>query len=314
VRIAIMGAGAVGAYVGAHLAEAGEDVSFVARGAHLRAMQTEGLRFEGPSGNLQLPKVTATDDPAEIGPVDLVLFTVKLWDTEQASRGLAPLLSPETRVITLQNGIDSADVISRIVPRGRVAAGVIYISAVIAAPGLIRSPGGARRMIVDASAGDEIVARFISACGRTAALEPKSTETITTAIWEKFIALCAASGATSLIRATIGPILANPETRAFFQQLLEEGVAVARAKDIPVRSDLVESTMAFADTLPPTYRASMAEDLNHARRLELPWLSGRMHKLGSETRIPTPAHSAVYRGLLLHAKGGINQLRDGAAS
>ena len=253
-RIAIFGAGAVGGYVGGRLAAAGEDVAFIARGAHLDAMKRDGLRFEGPSGSVQIPNLNVTEDPAEVGPVDLVLFTVKRWDTKKAASQLAPLIAQHTRVVTLQNGIDT-------------------------------------------------VASFVSACGRTGVIDAKSTDTIKVAIWEKFIGLCAASGVTALMRSTIGPIRTNPETRAFFEQLIDEGLEIARAMEIVLRSDFRKSTIDLIDSVPASYRASMAEDLNRGKSLELSWLSGRMHTLGIRYGIPTPAHSAVYRGLLLHSNG-----------
>ena len=154
-KIAVMGAGGVGAYVGARLQAEGEQVAFIARGAHLAAMQSDGLRIESPAGDVHLPVVNASDDPARIGAVDLVLFTVKLWDTEQAARVLAPLLGLHTRVVTLQNGIDSVEMISLYVPRTQVVGGVIYVSAVISRPGVITSPGGFHRIVVDAAGGNE---------------------------------------------------------------------------------------------------------------------------------------------------------------
>src|SRR4051794_25709130 len=163
-KIAIMGAGGVGAYVGARLQEAGEDVAYIARGAHLAAMQRDGLRIESDSGNLHLAQVKASDDPARIGVVDAVLFTVKLWDTEAAARALQPLLGAHTRVITLQNGIDSVAMIARHVPRAQVIGGSIYVSAVIARPGVISSVGAFHRIVVDVAGGDRIVAELCAAC------------------------------------------------------------------------------------------------------------------------------------------------------
>lgn len=302
-RIAIFGAGAVGGYVGGRLAAAGEDVAFIARGAHLDAMKRDGLRFEGPSGSVQIPNLNVTEDPAEVGPVDLVLFTVKLWDTKKAASQLAPLIAQHTRVVTLQNGIDSVDLIAESVPRRQVLGGAIYILVTMAGPGVLKSPGGNCRIIVEESPGIDTVASFVSACGRTGVIDAKSTDTIKVAIWEKFIGLCAASGVTALMRSTIGPIRTNPETRAFFEQLIDEGLEIARAMEIVLRSDFRKSTIDLIDSVPASYRASMAEDLNRGKSLELSWLSGRMHTLGIRHGIPTPAHSAVYRGLLLHSNG-----------
>ena len=305
-RIAIMGAGGLGGYIGARLAAAGEDVAFIARGAHLAALRGSGLRIESPFGDLHLPKVIATDNPAEITPVDLVLFTVKLWDTETATAALSPLIGTDTRVITLQNGIDSVERISRHVPRACVVGGATYITAVVTAPGVIRNPGGSKRIVIDRAGGDATVAAFNAASRHSVGLETELTDAIGLVLWEKFIRMSANSAATSLMRSSLGPILANPESRAFMRQLVEEGTAVAAATGNPVRLDFVDETMAFLNTFPPTQRSSMAEDLERGRRLELLWLSGRVHTLGIEHNISTPAHTAAYRCLRLHADGAAN--------
>ena len=302
-RIAIMGAGGLGAYIGARLAAAGEDVAFVARGPHLAAMRGSGLRVENPFGDLHLSKVTATDVPAEIGPVDLVLFTVKLWDTDTAAAVLPPLIVAGTRVLTLQNGINSVELIARHVPREHVVAGATYIPGVISAPGVIRNSGGSKRIVIDSADGDATVAAFAASSARAVGLDTELTDAIGPILWEKFIRMSANSAAQSLMRSTIGPILANPESRAFMRQLVEEGIAVAAATGNPVSYDFADQTMAFFDTFPPTQRASMAADLERGRRLELSWLSGRVHAMGIEHNISTPAHTAAYRSLSLYAAG-----------
>jgi 2-dehydropantoate 2-reductase len=302
-KIAVMGAGGVGAYVGARLQAEGEQVAYLARGAHLAAMQKDGLRIESPSGNVHLPQVVASDDPAQIGPVDLVLFTVKLWDTEAAARALAPLLAPHTRVVTLQNGIDSVAMISQHVPRGQVIGGSIYVSAVIARPGVITSVGTFHRIVVDVTGGDRVVADFVAACGRATGIECVATDAIDRAIWEKFVALSSISGATALLRSTAGPIVGNPEALEFLRQLVAEGVAVAKAAGHAVPDDYFDATLTKFKGLPAGFRASMAEDLERGKPLELKWLSGRMHALGLQHGVATPAHSAVYRALNLYAEG-----------
>ncbi len=302
-RIAIMGAGGVGGYVGVRLQAAGEDVAYVARGAHLAAMLRDGLRLEDPAGSVHLASVRASDDPAKIGAVDLVLFAVKLWDTDIAAASLSPLLAPHTRVLTLQNGIDSVEMISRHVPPSQVVGGVIYVSAYIQRPGVIASPGGLHRIIADAAGGNAVMARFFDACSRATGIEAAATPDIDRAIWEKFVVLAAVSGATALLRASMGPIIANPQTRAFIRQLLDEGVAIAAGAGHAMADGMAEKMLDRIASMPPSFRSSMAEDLEHGRRLELQWLSGRMHGLGLLHGVPTPAHTAVYRGLLLHADG-----------
>lgn len=302
-RIAVMGAGGLGGYIGARLAEAGEDVAFIARGAHLAAMGEDGLRIASPYGDLHLAKVVATATPAELGTVDVVLFTVKLWDAEQAAAALTPLVGPETRVITLQNGIDSIGFISRHVPRSQVIGGLSYIPAVISAPGIIRNVGGSKRTVIDGDRANEITMAFVASLSRAVGVDAEVTESIDRLLWEKFVRMSATAASTGLLRATIGPILAHPETRAFLRQLVEEGVAIAAATGNPVGGDFAEETMAFFESFPGAQRSSMAEDLERGRRLELPWLSGRIHTLGMELGVPTPAHTAAYRALVLHALG-----------
>jgi 2-dehydropantoate 2-reductase len=302
-RIAIMGSGGVGAYVGARLQAAGEDVAFIARGAHLQAMQRDGLRIDSPLAPLHLAQVRASDDPASLGQVDLVVFAVKLWDTEAAARSLGPIAGPETRIVTLQNGIDSVAMIQAQLPRAKVLGGVIYVSAVIDRPGVIRSPGGLHRIVLDAAGGDPVVAAFCAACDRAQALDALASDNIETVIWKKFIALTALSGATALLRANMGQILGHPETRVFQQQLIEEAVAVGQAAGKVSRTDLVPDIMAKLAAMPPAFRSSMSEDLERGKPLELRWLSGRVHGLGQQLGVSTPAHSAVYRGLVLYENG-----------
>ena len=165
-RIAIMGSGGVGAYVGSRLQAAGEDVSFIARGAHLEAMRRDGLRIESPVHPLHLPSVRATENPSDIGPVDLIIFAVKLGDTETAARSLGPMIGEPTRILTLQNGIDSIGMIAPHVAGAQVRGGVIYVSAVIDRPGVIRSPGGLYMIVADAAKGDPVMAEFFAACAR----------------------------------------------------------------------------------------------------------------------------------------------------
>ncbi len=302
-RIAIMGSGAVGAYVGSRLQAAGEEVLFVARGTHLEAMQRDGLRIESPAHPLHLPLVNATENPSDIGPVDLIIFAVKLWDTEAAARSLSPMIGAQTRVLTLQNGIDSISMITPRVVGAQVRGGVIYVSAVVDRPGVIRSPGGLHMIVADAANGDPVMAEFFSACSRAAELDAKGTDDIDIVIWEKFIALTALSGSTSLLRASMGQILGHAETRILQRQLVDESIAVARAASKAVRESLGDEIMTKLEGMPYAFRSSMSEDLERGKPLELRWLSGRVHQLGLEYGVPTPGHSAVYRALVLYELG-----------
>lgn len=306
-RIAIMGSGGVGGYAGAWLQQAGHEITFIARGAHLQALAREGLSIEHPELPLHLPLVQATDDPASVGPVDLVIFAVKLFDTESAAQAIAPLVGPGTRVLTLQNGIDSVAMIRHHVdPASRILAGVIYVSAVIDRPGVIRSPGGLHAIVADRADGDTVMAELEQSSAGLAGLSVKLSDQATQTVWEKFVALASLSGATALLRSRMGAILAHPETRAFQRQLIDEAIAVARAHGVQLKAGAADEIMAKLGTMPVLFRSSMAEDLERGNRLELRWLSGRVHGLGAELGVPTPAHTAVYRGLVLFEGGRSN--------
>jgi 2-dehydropantoate 2-reductase len=303
-RVAIMGSGGVGAYVGAWLQAAGHDVVFLARGAHLQALQTQGLQIEHPQRPLHLPQVQASDDPRAVGRVDLVVLAVKLWDTEAAALQMQPLVGPGTRILTLQNGIDSLALLGRHLPPEQLRGGVIYVSAVIDRPGVIRSPGGLSLIKADAAGGDPVMASLAESATRMPGLGIKLSDNIRQTIWEKFVVLASLSGATSLLRARMGAILAHPETRALQRQLVDEAIAVAQAAGQPMREGLADETMAQLAAMPPQFRSSMSEDLERGKPLELDWLSGRLHALGQSLGVATPAHSTVYRALILYRHGG----------
>ena len=304
-KIAIMGSGAVGAYVGARLQAAGADVTFIARGAHLQAMQQHGLSIQMPGKDLSLPQVNATENPSSIGHVDLVIFAVKLTDTAAAAQSLRSVVSEQTRVLTLQNGIDSVGMISKELPDAKVRGGVIYVSAVIDSPGVIKSPGGFHRVVADNASNDPVMRAFSSLAEKCTALDVSLVDDINTIIWEKFMGLAAFSGCTSLLRARAGEIFSHPESTAFMQQLINESVAVATAHGQQVREGLADEYMKTLRAAPPSFRSSMSEDLERGKPLELPWLSGRIHQLGLQLGVATPAHTAVYRGLILKAPGHV---------
>jgi 2-dehydropantoate 2-reductase len=301
-RIAMMGSGGIGGCIGARLAEAGADVSFIARGAHLQAMRERGLSVASPLGDVVLPEVNASESAAEIGPVDLVVFAVKTYDSETAAASLGPLLKRSTRVVTLQNGIDSAEALGRHVEPQQVIPGVTYISAYIGKPGEIIHAGGMPQVLVGGHR-DPLIRSFEQIGARAKGLGLRSIEDIGTVLWEKFVTLSAFSGGTALMRSGIGPILADREGRAFMEQLRDEGMAVAAAAGHPMAEGFVDRAFERWTALPPEARSSMANDLERGKPIEVAWLSGRMHELGLELGVATPAHTAVYRALHLHALG-----------
>ncbi len=303
-KIAVFGTGGVGGYYGARWAAAGEEVHFVARGAHLEAMKAAGLRVSSPNGDLHLEPVRATDDPATIGPVDLVVVAVKLYDTESVARGCAPLLGPETSVVSFQNGVTAVETLAAAVGAERVFGGTTYIMSVIEEPGVILHTGRRARLVfgeLDGRSSPRVQA-LLEACER-AGVDAVVTDDIRGLIWSKFTFLVALSGMTSLMRLPVGSIRSDPETRALFRAAVDEAVAVARAKGVPVRDDMADRHMATVDDLPASVGSSMLYDLTHGKRLELPWLSGTVSRMGAELGVPTPVHDVVAAALKPYAEG-----------
>ncbi|WP_341487419.1 2-dehydropantoate 2-reductase [Pararhizobium sp. A13] len=301
-RIAMMGAGGIGGYLGTSLAGSGEDVSFIARGAHLQALRELGLRLLSPLGNVALARVHATADPGEVGTVDLVVFAVKLYDSDSAAAAIMPMVGPQTRVLTLQNGIDGVDLLSRVVPREQVVGGATYISSFLEEPGVIRQASRVTQVFT-AGSNDPVIEEFRSVCARADGIDLAIVDDIDPILWKKFVALAAFSGGTSLMRAGIGKIMADRESRKFMEQLRDEGMAIAAAEGHPMPDGFGDEITDLYLRLPPETQASMAHDLAQGKRLELEWLSGRLHALGLEHGVPTPAHTAVYRALHPHAGG-----------
>jgi 2-dehydropantoate 2-reductase len=304
-RIAAMAAGAVGGYFGARMAAAGHDVFFIARGAHLEAIKNNGLKIESVHGELHLPKPNVTDDPAKVGPVDIVLFAVKLWDTEKAAAATRPLLGPNTRVITLQNGVDSYERIAPIVGAERAIAGVTYVVTVIDRPGVIKQASQFQSIICGTHDGqaDEHLTAFVAAA-KSAGINITLSDNIERDRWHKFIFLSATSGATSLTRTSMGPILADPDMRALFRAIMAETLAVGRAKGVTLDPGYVDERLAFADkNVPAGMKASMANDLDRGNRLELDWLAGQVSRLGKQLKVPTPVNDTVYAALKLYRMG-----------
>jgi 2-dehydropantoate 2-reductase len=303
-RVAVMAAGALGGYFGARLAAAGHDVSFIARGANLEAIEKNGLKVESVHGDLHLPKPKVTDDPGKVGPVDIVLFAVKLWDSETAAVQALPLVGSRTRVIPLQNGVDSTERIAPILGTDNVVAGSAYIATVLSAPGVITHTSQFARIVCGRIDGkrDERLQAFADAA-HAAGIDITVSDAIDRERWQKFVFLVGLSGATATTRQPLGPILADPDTRAFFCSLMCEVVAVGRASGVAIPQDFAEDRMKFAEASPPAFKASMLHDLERGNRLELDWLAGKIVEFGRAFAVPTPANDAVYAMLKLHRMG-----------
>jgi len=302
-----MGSGGVGGYFGGRLAQSGEDVTFVARGAHLEAMRRDGLTVKSVAGDFHVrPKVT--NDPATVGLVDAVLFSVKAYDTETAGRQIQPMVGPETVVVCVQNGVDNEEKLEAILGKGRVLGGVVHILSTISAPGVITQTAGPRTLKFGEMDGRitpraERLLQVLKGAG----IQAELTMQIQVDLWEKFLFICAQGGVTALGRLDIGEILACPETAAFYQGVMEEIAAVARAKGVPLPGDAVERVLAFARGLQPQMRSSLAHDLSQGNRLEVETLPGTVVRYGREVRLPTPYNFAIYACLKPHhekAQGG----------
>ena len=303
-QIAVMAAGAVGGYFGARLAVAAHDVYFIARGAHLEAMRKDGLRIESGHGDLHLPKPNVTDDPKSVGPVDIVLFAVKLWDTEKGAEVARPLIGPNTKVITLQNGVDSYERIAPIVGKEHAVPGVTYVVATVVRPGVIKQTGPFHSITCGAADGrpDAGLQAFVNAA--KADINVSLSDNIKRDRWQKFVFLTGTSGATALTRSSMGPILADPDTRALFRAIMAETLAVGRAKGVALDPGYVDERLAFADkNVPGGMKASMANDLDRGNRLELDWLAGQVSRLGKELKVPTPVNDTIYAALKLYRMG-----------
>lgn len=303
-KIAVLGAGGVGGTFGARLAAAGEDVTFIARGAHLAAIQKNGLKVESPTGDLHLDPAVATDDPASIGPVDIVMFTPKLWDTETAGEAIRPLLGEGTAVISFQNGIDAEDILARVLGRARVMGGVAKIGATIAAPGVVRqmSPFAALEFGELDNKKSPRAESFLAAC-RGAGIDAEIPDDIHRALWEKFIFLIAFSAMTALTGEPAGAIRGDPAMRARYRRFLEETAAVAAAKGIALGADYVDGQMDFLDALPADGSSSMARDLAQGNRIEVEYLSGTVARLGRELGVKVPENAAAFDALAPRAMG-----------
>lgn len=303
-KIAVMGAGALGGYFGGRLAAAGADISFIARGAHLEALRSNGLKIESPLGDLHLPKVNATSDPADVGQVDTVLFLVKLYDTEEAARAIAPLLGPETSIVTFQNGVNSSERIGRIAGEDRVIPGIAVIPADVRAPGIVRHSGPFARLVFGEPDGSESTrCKALLDLLKSAGIDAEAVANIQVRVWEKFIMLSTLSAITTLTRLNIGPILADEACAELIERAAHETHAVGQKVCPDLASDAADRAVTMLRGMPGHMHASMLDDLNRGKRLELNDLSGEVVRLGREHGIATPTHEMAWRALHPYVNG-----------
>lgn len=304
-KLLVVGAGGVGGYFGARFAEAGHDVTFLARGRHRAAIAGHGLRVRSPRGDVLIRPARVTDDPADGAGCDVVFMCTKLWDLAEAAGAVRPAVGPSTAVIAFQNGIDKEDILRRALGAAPVMGGVAHIAAAIAAPGVIEHTGTMARLTYgELDGGDSARLRRLDAAAQAApGFEAAASDDIRLTIWGKFVFLAPFAGITCYHRAPIGPIRADPQRRAEFEALVAEAVAVGRAEGIRLPGDQVARTMAFTDGLPHEMKASMLHDLERGNRLELDWLTGAVVRRGREHGLATPQSERVHAALAPYKDG-----------
>jgi 2-dehydropantoate 2-reductase len=305
-KIAILGSGAVGGYYGARLSRAGHDVTFVARGAHLSAIRARGLAIKSPLGDF-VAKASAESDTSRIGPVDLVVVSVKTYDNATALPTLRPLVGEDTIVLTLQNGVDSAGEVAAVAGEPRTLGGTTYIATVIDAPGVIVQTGTHRRVVFGEVFGtlprlSDRVTRLKDTLA-AADIQAEAAADGRVPIWEKFVFLAAVAGFAGASRLPIGPIWSDPVSRAQFLDACREIERVARAEGVPVAPDIVDRIPAYVESIPPTMRASLLADLSRGKAIEVEALQGSLVRRAERVGVPAPIMKTLYAVLRPHANG-----------
>ncbi len=299
-RLAIVGTGGVGGYFGGRLAQAGHDVTFVARGAHLAAIEAAGLRVDSIAGDFTIAPARATDDVRAVGPVDGVIVGVKAWQVRDVAASLGPLLRDDTFVLPLQNGVEAADVLAAVVGAERVIGGLCRILAFVAGPGHVKHAGVEPRVEIGERRGgastriEALRAAFASCVGVTVAVP----EDIEAAVWEKFLFIAPLSGVGAVTRMPAGVLRAVPEGRGLLEAAMREIFALARARGVALRDDAVARTLAIVDGLPPASTASMQRDVLDGRPSELEDQNGAVVRLATAAGVPVPVNTFLYHALL----------------
>jgi 2-dehydropantoate 2-reductase len=303
-RIAVIGAGGIGAIYGASLAKAGADVVFAARGAHLQAIQQTGLRIEGDRGEIHVWPAQATDDITGVGRVDYIMFAVKLWDVESAGEEIRSIVGRETAVVPLQNGVDAAERLSAILGAEAIMGGTAFVTGAITAPGVVRQTGTYQRMTFGELDGrnSERGAQLADLCD-AAGFEGVLSPDIRVPIWEKFLLLVPLANLNALTRLPLGKWRADPDLLALFESSLNETIAVGRAEGVRLPPDAADKALATMWSMPDHHMTSMGNDLLRGNRLELPWFAGKVVELGRRHAIPTPTNGFIYTALKPYANG-----------
>jgi len=299
-RIAIFGSGAVGGYFGARLAQAGESVTFIARGANLAAIERDGLVVSSTAGDFVVRPAQVTADPEGVGHVDAVLVGVKAWQVEDAARSMLPLLGLESTVVPLQNGVEAADQLGSVLGAEHVVDGLCRLLCELEAPGRIRQAGMTPRIEFGErdgrrSARVEALLRAFAAASGVAAIVP---DDIRAAVWEKFLFIAPFGSVGAVTRMPAGILRAVLETRRLLESAMREVSVLARARGVRLADDAVARTLRFVDGLPPEATASMQRDILAGRPSELEQQSGAVVRLGRRAGVPVPANEFLYASLL----------------
>lgn len=304
-KIAVMGAGAIGSYFGGRLVAGGEEVHFIGRGSpHMKAMAEKGLKIISLHGDAYIQKIQTATDPKSVGPVDMILFCVKLWDLDYAAEQIKPMLRADTAIYSFQNGIYAEGRLVELLGAKHVIGGYAATPATVTEPGVVRQFGEWCTLGFGELDNRRTprIEKFLDVCQR-AKIDSLIEPDVLAALWMKFIFITTHSGATSFCRSTEGPIRSDVWGRQMLIGLATEGTAIARAKGINIAASNADLVLEQIDELPPEAQGSMYTDLQRGNRLELEWLNGLMVKLGEETGISTPCHRAVMMALNLHAIG-----------
>jgi 2-dehydropantoate 2-reductase len=310
-HVAVFGAGGIGAYFGGRLAAAAVDVTLIARGAQLDAIKSRGLSIQSIAGDAHVDDIAATDDPSEVGIVDLLLMTTKTWQLPEAARAARPMVGPRTLVIGLQNGVEAAQVLGSVLGHDRVAGGLCRLISFVSAPGVVRHVGSNPTIVLG-----EIDGRISDRCERARdvlagahGVTVRVSERIKEELWTKFLFITAMGGVGAATRAPIGVSRKVPETRGMLIEAMREVARVARARGVEIEPEAVDRAMEFVDSLPEEATSSMQRDLMEGRRSELDALSGTVVRHGAEADVATPVHRALYAALLpleLRARGDLD--------
>ncbi len=307
-KIAVMGTGGVGGYYGALLAKQGHEVTFVARGAHLKAIQENGLQIKSIFGDFQVKPAKATDNPAQIEPVDLIMFCAKTYDTDDAVQKIKPIVGKETTVLSLQNGVDAVERIGNVLGVEHIVAGATWISSALEAPGVIKQVSDFRRVVIGELDGRTTPrAQAIYEAFKQTGVTIELSENILKILWTKFVFISSASGFGSLTRLPMAEFRTIPETRALITSLMREVEAVARAQGVALDANVVEQALGFMDNAAPHIKASMQLDVESGHRTEIESMIGVIGRKGRQRGVPTPVADMIYAALLpieLKARGG----------